>query len=168
MTSKKKTSTSPSTSPQTLKIGSRVRCDDVRVEGRIVWANAVSVKIRWSDGEQVTWRRDSLADRPIEIVEGSEDQSTAAMDSTTLEPTEQIELPPIEMEEVPTTPVAEASPLHPAPSIVWANAVSLKIRWNDGEQVTWRRDSLADCLAVLGPAEVTVLSSTEQCIGVLL
>ena len=34
----------------------------------IVWCNAVSVKIRWDDGEQVTWRRDSLADRPIEIL----------------------------------------------------------------------------------------------------
>jgi hypothetical protein len=38
----------------TLKIGSRVRCTDDGVTGRIVWANAVSVKIQWDDGEQVT------------------------------------------------------------------------------------------------------------------
>jgi len=31
------------------------------------------VKITWDDGEQVTWRRDSLADRPIEILAGDED-----------------------------------------------------------------------------------------------
>jgi hypothetical protein len=59
-----------------LKIGSRVRCTDDQVEGRIVWANAVSVKVQWDDGEQVTWRRDSLAGRPVEIVgaEGEEDR----------------------------------------------------------------------------------------------
>jgi len=57
----------------TLKIGSRVRCTDDGVTGRIVWANAVSVKIRWDDGEQVTWRRDSLGGRPIAIVD-AEDQ----------------------------------------------------------------------------------------------
>src|SRR5215467_3943324 len=69
MSSKQNSPTSPGTNPQTLKIGSRVRCTDDGVEGRIVWANAVAVKIRWDDGEQVTWRRDSLADRPIEILD---------------------------------------------------------------------------------------------------
>jgi hypothetical protein len=118
MTSKKKSPTIPSTSQQTLKIGSRVRCTDDGVEGRIVWANAVSLKIRWDDGEQVTWRRDSLADRPIEIVEESEDQSPSAMDSTISEQTEQIESPLAVPEDATTTPVAEASPLHPAPSAV--------------------------------------------------
>ena len=39
---------------QTLRIGSRVRCTDDGVTGRIVWANGVSVKIKWDDGEQVT------------------------------------------------------------------------------------------------------------------
>jgi hypothetical protein len=45
----------------------------------IVWCNAVSVKIRWDDGEQVTWRRDSLVDRPIEILAtaGHEEQQVA-------------------------------------------------------------------------------------------
>jgi hypothetical protein len=37
-----------------LKIGSRVRRTDDPAEGRIVWANGVSVKITWDDGEQVT------------------------------------------------------------------------------------------------------------------
>jgi hypothetical protein len=77
MTSKKSSTTS-NTSPQTLKIGSRVRCTDDRVEGRIVWANAVSVKLRWDDGEQVTWRRDSLAGRPIKILEALGDENEQA------------------------------------------------------------------------------------------
>src|SRR6476646_3405367 len=88
MSSKNKTLITPSANPQTLKIGSRVRCTDDGVEGRIVWANAVAVKIRWDDGEQVTWRRDSLADRPIAILAdtGDEDQSEspAAPDASVL------------------------------------------------------------------------------------
>jgi hypothetical protein len=79
MSSKKKTPIASNTNMQTLKIGSRVRCTDDHVEGRIVWANGVAVKITWDDGEQVTWRRDSLTDRPIEILaeHGDEDQSPA-------------------------------------------------------------------------------------------
>ncbi len=44
MASKKKTATDG----QTLRIGSRVRCTDDGVTGRIVWANGVSVKIKWT------------------------------------------------------------------------------------------------------------------------
>src|SRR5262245_35765470 len=58
----------------TLRVGSRVRCTDDGVAGRIVWANAVSVKIKWDDGEQVTWKRDSLAERPIEILDPDEER----------------------------------------------------------------------------------------------
>jgi len=54
----------PTAGLPTLKIGSRVRCTDNATEGRIVWANGVSVKIKWDDGQQVTWRRDSLAVAP--------------------------------------------------------------------------------------------------------
>lgn len=62
-----------------LKIGSRLRCTDDGVEGRITWANGVAVKVTWDDGEQVTWRRDTLADRPIEILPcASEDERNVA------------------------------------------------------------------------------------------
>jgi hypothetical protein len=60
-----------------LKIGGRVRRTDNGVSGRIVWANGVSVKVAWDGGEQVTWRRDSLAGRPIEILAGDDDQPAA-------------------------------------------------------------------------------------------
>jgi hypothetical protein len=59
-----------------LKIGGRVRRIDDRVEGRIVWANGVSVKVTWDSGEQVTWRRDSLANRPITILAGDDQPGT--------------------------------------------------------------------------------------------
>jgi hypothetical protein len=70
MRSKKKTpqTTTGDANRPALTIGSRVRCTDDGVTGRIVWANATSVKITWDDGEQVTWRRDSLAQRPIQIL----------------------------------------------------------------------------------------------------
>jgi hypothetical protein len=62
-----------------LKIGSRVRCSDDGVQGRITWANAIAVKIQWDDGEQVTWRRDALTERPIDILEAvtGEEQAEA-------------------------------------------------------------------------------------------
>jgi hypothetical protein len=66
----------------TLKIGSRIRCTDDGVTGRIVWANAVSVKIKWDDGEQVTWKRDSLATRPIAILDADGDDQTTAPAAT--------------------------------------------------------------------------------------
>src|SRR5262245_21927716 len=78
MSSKKKTPAAASTNPQAIKIGSRVRRSDDGIEGRIVWAKAVSVNIRWSDGEQVTWRRDSLGSRPIEIIEATVDENEQA------------------------------------------------------------------------------------------
>jgi hypothetical protein len=46
MGSKKKNTTTPGGNLPTLRIGSRVRCTDDGVTGRIVWANAVAVKIK--------------------------------------------------------------------------------------------------------------------------
>jgi hypothetical protein len=76
MTSKK--CKAGSTGGTALKIGSRVRCTDDGVEGRITWANGISVKIQWDDGEYVTWRRDSLAGRPIEILDAAREEDQAA------------------------------------------------------------------------------------------
>ena len=98
MSSKKKTAATANTNPPTLKIGSRVRCSDDGVEGRIVWANAVSVKIRWADGEQVTWRRDSLAERPIEILAAASDEDQQAT------PTASEQTAPSEQHETVTPP----------------------------------------------------------------
>jgi hypothetical protein len=81
MASKKNTATTSGNRP-VLRIGSRVRGTDDGVTGRIVWANAVSVKIQWDDGEQVTWKRDSLATRPIEILDADNDDQTPAPAAT--------------------------------------------------------------------------------------
>jgi hypothetical protein len=80
--SKKKASKTSANLPA-IRIGSRIRCTDDGVTGRIVWANAVAVKIKWDDGEQVTWKRESLATRPIEIL----DADDSAQTETTPEPT---------------------------------------------------------------------------------
>src|SRR5438477_110149 len=96
MASKKKVAPADADRPKPLRVGSRVRCTDDGVEGRIVWANATAVKIRWDDGEQVTWRRDSLADRPLEIL--------APPDEPAPQPDEQVPAPaPQPATEGPTT-----------------------------------------------------------------
>jgi hypothetical protein len=114
MASKKNIKSSPSSNLPALKIGSRVRCTDDGVTGRIVWANGVSVKITWDDGERVTWKRDSLASRPIEFLD-PEDPPTAEPNAeqqadpvAANEATAQEE-PPVPMVEVPAAePIAEA------------------------------------------------------------
>jgi hypothetical protein len=111
-----------STNLPALRIGSRVRCTDDGVEGRIAWANAVSVKIKWDDGEQVTWKRDSLASRPIEILDAdaTHEGDQAEMPPTAVEPTAVIEVPQAETTPTATEPasatempVAEPAPLAP-------------------------------------------------------
>jgi hypothetical protein len=69
MSRKKKTPAAPNAKVPVIQIGSRVRCTDDGVVGRIVWTNGTSVKVRWQDGEQVTWRRDALAGKPVEILD---------------------------------------------------------------------------------------------------
>jgi hypothetical protein len=71
MSSKKNTPAALNTNVPALKIGSRLRCTDDGAQGRIIWANGTSVKIQWDDGEQVTWRRDALASRPIDILDSA-------------------------------------------------------------------------------------------------
>jgi type IV secretory pathway VirB10-like protein len=89
MSSKTKAAPHDADSPKPLKVGSRVRCTDDGVEGRIVWANALSVKIRWDDGEQVTWRRDSLADRPVEVLDPPDDEPANSPDEPVQAPAPQ-------------------------------------------------------------------------------
>jgi outer membrane biosynthesis protein TonB len=100
-----------------LKIGGRVRRTDDGVSGRIVWANGVSVKVAWDDGEQVTWRRDSLAGRPIEILVGGDDQPAA--EQAALPQAEQAASPQAEQETQPEateTPTLEATVPTPEPA----------------------------------------------------
>jgi hypothetical protein len=98
-----------------LKIGSRVRCTDDGVAGRIVWANATSVKITWDDGEQVTWRRDSLAGRPIEIIDVDDEQGRPQAPAGPAVPEEAAatDLTPGE----PETPPATAGPTAAEPAL---------------------------------------------------
>jgi HB1, ASXL, restriction endonuclease HTH domain len=100
-----------------LKIGGRVRRTDDLAEGRIIWANGVSVKIAWDDGEQVTWRRDSLAGRPIEILAGDDDQPATEQAAPQAE---QAAPPQVEYEmqpEATETPTLEATVPTPEPGV---------------------------------------------------
>jgi hypothetical protein len=115
MSSKKKTTANPNM--QTLRFGTRVRCTDDGVEGRITWANAVSVKIKWNDGEEVTWKRDALASRPIQILDADDlpaEEPPAATEPTaaTAQPQVEVTTPPAEVEQADATatPVAELAP----------------------------------------------------------
>jgi hypothetical protein len=108
MSSKKK---NPATNLQALRIGSRVRFRDDGVEGRITWANAVSVKIQWDDGEAVTWRRDALATKPIDIL-GADAAGEDVADEASLTASEQVtsvELPQRDSA-IPTATADQATP----------------------------------------------------------
>jgi hypothetical protein len=100
-----------------LRLGSRVRCTDDGVAGRIVWANAVAVKVKWDDGEQVTWKRDSLTDRPIEILDADgEDQAVAPPTAAAPPAAEPTELPREAAEATTAAPEAAGTgPEVPAP-----------------------------------------------------
>jgi HB1, ASXL, restriction endonuclease HTH domain len=100
-----------------LKIGSRVCCADDGVQGRITWANSVSVKIQWDDGEHVTWRRDSLAGRPIEILPPADTDEIAVANPETADagPDDAVGVPGAEQSPIPHAPEADtAQPEQPA------------------------------------------------------
>ena len=85
--SKKNSKTTTSGDQPALKIGSRVRCTDDGVTGKITWANAMSVKIKWDDGEMVTWRRDEMPGKPIELLAADDEQPAPQSETATAEAT---------------------------------------------------------------------------------
>jgi hypothetical protein len=183
VTSKKKNASAASTTnQQTLRIGTRVRCTDDGVTGRIVWANAVSVKIRWDDGEQVTWRRDSLAGRPIEILdsEAAADESVPTEHQTAAPASDQTSPPQNADTATPvsaqaTTPEATAAPQQaevteatpPATTTAAApTAAKPKRQRNAPAQPTEKKLSALEAAArVL--AEAGVAMTTQELIGAM-
>jgi hypothetical protein len=71
--------------------------------------------ITWDDGQQVTWRRDSLADRPIEILVGDDGPSTTPPSPTGVEPAESpaAETPAADPESATEPPAAETPAAEP-------------------------------------------------------
>jgi hypothetical protein len=123
MASKKnKAAAKSSGNVQALRIGSRVRCNDDGVEGRIVWANAVAVKIEWDDGEKVTWKRDSLATRPIVILD-PDDMQPEAPATEEAGTTEQVQ-------ETPEAPAAEPTTEEASAEQATTPAATEAITWN--------------------------------------
>jgi hypothetical protein len=106
MSKKKSTPNAGATGLPAIRIGTRVRCTDDGIDGRITWANAVSVKIKWDDNEQVTWKRAELASKPIEFLDTEPTEPADAR-------TEQLaaEAAP----EQPTPETASSEPLNTTP-----------------------------------------------------
>jgi hypothetical protein len=104
MASKKKNTSTTISNLAAVRLGSRVRGTDDGVAGRIVWANGVAVKIQWDDGAQVTWKRDSLATRPIEFLDDDGDPSAAPATPAATEPQ-------LEAEPTATTERAQEAPV---------------------------------------------------------
>ncbi len=97
-----------------IKFGTRVRHTADGVAGRIVWANAVAVKIQWDDGEKVTWKRADLTAKGLEVLgedEGAEPVEGQAAEPQATEAT--TETPPAEG--TPEPPAEEPAPA-PAPA----------------------------------------------------
>ena len=90
----------------TIKIGTRIRCTEDGMVGKIVWANATSVKIQWEDGEAVTWKRADLTKKPIALVD--EDAEAMVDDAPTpMEPSAKVQ-PTVEPTDV--KPMAARKP----------------------------------------------------------
>ncbi len=123
-----------------LKLGSRVRCTDDGVTGRIAWANATSVKVKWDDGEEITWRRDSLAARPIEILDADED-----------------------MRDVPPAPEPETaiSDAPPAPELVAPTEASAPEAETGTEQADVTEPPAPDVSTIAVPEQVAEAPATE-------
>jgi hypothetical protein len=61
-----------------LRVGDRVRFTEDGAEGRVVSADANSVRILWDDGEEATWRRAALANKPIVLLDDEAGEPPAA------------------------------------------------------------------------------------------
>jgi hypothetical protein len=104
-----------------IKLGTRVRHISDGVLGRIVWANGMSVKIQWDDGEKVTWKRAELGIKGLAVVEEDEQRLIAteaapASDRETTPASEPASVPTPEEQATETAPLAAEEPAHcPAP-----------------------------------------------------
>ena len=52
-----------------IRIGTRIRHTADGAIGRIIWANATTVKVQWEDGEKINWKRAELAEKGLEILD---------------------------------------------------------------------------------------------------
>jgi outer membrane biosynthesis protein TonB len=106
-----------------VKVGMQVRFLEDGVEGRIVWANATTVKIKWDDGEVVNWKREKLAEKGVEVLDADAEQPEQPA-TEEARPAEAVaeeqeaptgpattEQPPVEQPETPTDPSAPEQPV---------------------------------------------------------
>ena len=106
------------------------------------------MKIHWDDGEQVTWRRDSLAGRPIEILEAD----TTPEEGIPTEPAGAGPAP--EEEEVAEKPAADEVAIEPTPEQAIATEVLAT------EQIVASQDT--DVQPAVTPAEASTPAVAEE------
>jgi HB1/ASXL restriction endonuclease-like protein with HTH domain len=70
-----------------IRIGTRIRHTADGAVGRIVWANATTVKVQWDDGEKVNWKRADLASKGLEILDDEQAAESQAVEASTEEST---------------------------------------------------------------------------------
>jgi hypothetical protein len=110
-----------------IKFGIRVRHVSDGALGRIVWANAVSVKIEWDDGEKVTWKRAELGAKGVAVVEEGEapeapaEEAAPASEPANISAGEAVTVPasaeaPPERAATETSPVSAPTATEPTPS----------------------------------------------------
>jgi hypothetical protein len=68
-----------------IRIGTRIRHTADGAIGRIVWANATTVKVQWGDGEKINWRRAELAEKGLEILDDEQALEPREGEATTAE-----------------------------------------------------------------------------------
>jgi hypothetical protein len=125
-----------------IKFGTRVRHVSDGVLGRIVWANAVSVKIEWDDGEKVTWKRAELGIKGLAVVEEGDAAEAPAAEATPARepatmPADEPIAAPASAETPPEPAVAEAAvESEPATAEQMAEAKPAKNRRTRSEKPT--------------------------------
>jgi HB1/ASXL restriction endonuclease-like protein with HTH domain len=86
-----------------IRIGTRIRHTADGVTGRIVWANATTVKVQWDDGEKINWKRAELAAKGLEVLDADDAApQDARAETRAVEPT------------TPESATAEAAMVTPA------------------------------------------------------
>ena len=98
-----------------IRIGTRIRHAADGAIGRIVWANATTVKVQWDDGEKVNWKRAELAEKGLEILDDEQAAEPSDVQPTTPDeqpaPVATEQTKPATAEEAPAeAPIPETAP----------------------------------------------------------
>ena len=112
-----------------IRIGTRIRHTTDGAVGRIVWANATTVKVQWDDGEKVNWKRAELAEKGLEILDDEQavegqGSEPLAVETTVATATEALESPVIPDSTEPTVVGETPAVDQPEPALAATEAAT--------------------------------------------